>query len=135
MKCISRTIKNNEFVNTGHTEKKLVHGLAYACHYHLSHVLRSTFNLQDHGQCWQRLGDMIHIIGIQGKLKLNVKLKSRFHIRVLLLQTPFHFSGLVGMGPANDDNKVSTPSDEDPMGSFQTSVSGGSANFQLKLEL
>ena len=128
MKCISCTLKNEErdlqyeFVNTGHAEKRLVQGLAYACHYQLSHVPRSTFELQDRARYWQRLGDMIRIPGIQGKLKMIVKPKSGFRIRVLLLQTPFRFSGLVGDGPVEDDNAGSLPSDEDPMGSFRPSL-------------
>ena len=65
---------------------------------------------------------MIRIPGIQGKLKMIVKPKSGFRIRVLLLQTPFHFSGLVGDGPVEDDNAGSLPSDEDPMGSFRPSL-------------
>lgn len=128
MKHISRTVKNiagdvqYEHVSTGHAAKKYVGGLAYACHYQLSHVPRSTYDLQDRQRYWRRLGDMIRLIGIQGKLHMILKPKSGFRVRVLLLQTPLHFSGLVTADHAVLDNQASSPGDNDPMGSFRTSL-------------
>lgn len=128
MKHISRTVKNiagdvqYEHVSTGHAAKKFVGGLAYACHYQLSHVPRSTYDLQDRQRYWRRLGDMIRLIGIQGKLHMILKPRSGFRIRVLLLQTPLHFSGLVNSEHAVLDNQASSPGDNDPMGSFRTSL-------------
>lgn len=124
MKCISRTIIGPdkcpayEFYTTGGVPKKNVPATSFVSYYQLSRVPRAQFDLQDRSRYWLRLGDMMRITGIQIKLKMILKAKSGFRIRMLMIQTPYCAEEFLEDGEIVPDNASLNRSLGDEVGSF-----------------
>ena len=99
--------------------------LAFTSYYMTSYIERCSFDPQDRLRPWRRLNDMIRLTGIKVGVEFHIAPKSRFRVRMLIFQTPYHMKDILGKvddkGEVDlgfDDNMACNCTLDKPQGAF-----------------